>query len=603
MPTAPWFEAEPDRLERELQALIAHGVAPLVDAAARSQGILKVSFTIDGSNPAFNLAGLVESVQLEATYPDNYPYFRPEVFALNIALPRHQNPIGKNLCLLPRSAAHWEPRWKLATYLVSQLPKVLQKGNILDPAVLATDQDEQAEPASEFFAHSHAPVIFDEAGFEQTSVPTAPITILGRLQIGVPRKAGLLTRMAALETTDVAGVVRKLPKALWDVFPTQFSGHLVRLNQAPPFAHAGEGLNWLLELAKSQGLTTTFQSKAVPLAKGGMLRRVIGLQFPEEIAPGQMGMGWLFLIEGTIKETVMGPRGKPVEVAQSHCFYGKASRISPTDALLRVPAVHALHQRTIAVVGLGALGAPMALEFARNQVGKLRLSDYDHVEPGPTVRWPLGIATAGQLKAEAIHEFISAHYPATQVLPIYHKVGGLRGEGMPSEQEVMDTLLTDASLLIDASADKGVSHFLAETARARGIPFISVYATPGGWGGMVMRVAPGHTRGCWMCLQYHMDTGGTIPVPISDETAGTVQAPGCGDMTFTGASFDLQNVVLAAVRLAVSTLSSGVAGGYATTPWDVGVVQLMDADGSLVAPAWSTFPLEVHPLCPYCHCE
>lgn len=603
MPTAPWFEAEPDRLERELHALTAHGVVPLVDEAARSQGILKVSFTIEGSNPAFQLDGLVDSVQLEATYPDNYPYFRPEVFALNISLPRHQNPIGKNLCLLPRSAAHWEPRWKLATYLVSQLPKVLQKGVVEDPAVLAADQDEQAEPASEFFVHAHAPVIFDETGFELASVPTAPITVLGRMQLGLPRKAGLLTRMAVLETTDAAGVVRKLPKGVGDVFPTQFSGHLVRLNQAPPFTHAGDGLHWLLALAKSQGLSTTFQSKPVPLAQGGMLRRVIGLQFPEEVAPGQLGMGWLFLIEGTIKEMVIGPRGKPVEVAQSHCFYGKASRISPADSLLRVPAVQALHQRTIALVGLGALGAPMALEFARNQVENLRLLDYDRVEPGPTVRWPLGIGTAGQLKAEALHEFISAHYPATHVLPFYHKIGGLRGDGMPSEQAVLDSLLSDASLLIDASADKGVSHFLAETARARGIPFISVYATPGAWGGMVMRVVPGHTRGCWMCLQYHMDTGGTIPVPIGDETAGTVQAPGCGDMTFTGASFDLQNVVLAAVRLAVSTLSSDVSGGYAPTPWDVGVVQLVNEDGTLAAPTWQTFPLEVHPLCPYCHRE
>ncbi|MCB2410750.1 ThiF family adenylyltransferase [Hymenobacter lucidus] len=603
MPTPPWFEAEPDRLERELQALTAHDVTPLVDESARSQGILKVSFTIDRSNTAFGLTGLNDSIQLEATYPDSYPYFRPEVFALNVTLPRHQNPIGKNLCLLPRSADHWEPRWKLATYLASQLPKVLHKGSIQDPELLAADRDEQAEPSSEYFTNSHAPVLFDDTGFDLPSPLDAPIMVLGRMHVGLPKKAGLLTRMAVLETIDEQGQEHHLPAVLKEVFPNSFSGHLVRLNQAPPFTNAEDGLRWLLELAKTHGIASTFQSRPLVLSQGAVLKRVIGLQFPEEVAPGQIGMGWLFLVEGTIKEKVPDHRGKLVEVPQLHYFYGKVSRVNPKDFLLRVPAIHALHQRSVAVVGLGALGAPMTLELARNQVGELRILDYDRVEPGPTVRWPLGITTAGQLKTEALQEFIAAHYPATHVVPIYHKVGGLRGEGMASEQEVMNTLLNNVSLLVDASADKGISHFLSEMAKARGIPFISIYATPGAWGGMIMRVVPGQTSGCWMCLQYHMDAGSVIPVPLGDETSGSVQAPGCGDMTFTGASFDLQNVVLAAVRLAVSTLSGGAAGGYATTPWDVGVVQLMDKDGNLTAPVWQTFPLDVHESCPYCHRE
>ena len=40
--------------------------------------------------------------------PEAFPLFRPEVFAEELSLPRHQNPLAKNLCLLPRPSQFWD---------------------------------------------------------------------------------------------------------------------------------------------------------------------------------------------------------------------------------------------------------------------------------------------------------------------------------------------------------------------------------------------------------------------------------------------------------------------------------------------------------------
>jgi hypothetical protein len=228
----------------------------------------------------------------------------------------------------------------------------------------------------------------------------------------------------------------------------------------------------------------------------------------------------------------------------------------------------------------------------------LRLLDFDLVSPATTVRWPLGAPAFGQQKTAALLDFINEQYPRTNVQVVDHRVGLATATVGLTETQALNVLLNGASLLFDASAEKGINHFLSGEAKRRGIPYISLYATPGAWGGLVMRVVPGKTEGCWMCLQYAKDKA-AIPIPKGD-AAGQVQAPGCGDLTFTGTSFDLQNISLAAVRLAMSTLCGSIPGGYPDVSWDVGVVNLVDDDHLPIPPAWQTFLLKADSRCPYC---
>ena len=97
----------------------------------------------------------------------------------------------------------------------------------------------------------------------------------------------------------------------------------------------------------------------------------------------------------------------------------------------------------------------------------------------------------------------------------------------------------------------------------------------------------------------HCNQDGTIPLPPSLQQ-DEVQAVGCGDPTFTGAGFDLVEVSLNAVRLAIATLCSGHQGGYPEADWDVLTIAFRDEDGRLVPTQTIGHILKKHPACPSC---
>src|SRR5204863_229389 len=72
---------------------------------------------------------------------------------------------------------------------------------------------------------------------------------------------------------------------------------------------------------------------------------------------------------------------------------------------------------------------------------------------------------------------------------------------------VLDEVLDGADLVVDATAEWGVHHALADLARERGLPYLCAFATPGYWGGLVARIRPGRTAGCWICLQRALEDG------------------------------------------------------------------------------------------------
>jgi molybdopterin/thiamine biosynthesis adenylyltransferase len=309
---------------------------------------------------------------------------------------------------------------------------------------------------------------------------------------------------------------------------------------------------------------------------------VIGLVFPEELRWKEHGDGWLFAV---------AIRQKNSHKAQSYLV--RAGRAGPRDLVRRIPELSPIGTKTVALVGLGCVGAPSAIHLAKCQIGALRILDQDIVEPGTVVRWPLGLGVAGRHKVDVVHQFIAEHYPYTAVQPFKCRLGEI---GEASEAEILHHLLDGVDLLYDASAELGVNHLLSDLARQCQIPYIGVSATAGGWGGRVVRVRPGATKGCWMCTRYATEDGG-FPTPFGSEES--VQPEGCATPTFMGAHFDIEEVALMGVRLAVSTLCAA-SSGYPPIDWDVGVLRLRDEAGSLVDPEWKTFPLPPHPDCENC---
>jgi len=600
----PWFITSAERFDSECSALDTLNVQYEIDDGFKENGFLKMNLIIEGGNPAFNFEDKQRQYHLTAVFPEQYPYFRPEVYDFDSDLPRHQNPFGKNLCLLERPPHNWSPEWTLAELLRMQYPKVLQKGSVVDPEAIMQDEHEQAEPISEYYVPPDFPtVLFDASHFDDLD-PNAGIRMIGTFTGGAPDKTPFPTRLAITQINDAAGKnLSQLDQVYELIFPKKINGYLYQLASPPPIDDPKQAFEWLRNQLKEAGIAFKNNSNtSVTIGKDAQLTALIGLCFPEEITPGVQGMGWLFIEVVTIKHAAGG--GKRAMPNENRYFFQKPSRINKNSLTVRVPKLRFLENHTISIAGLGALGAPSALEFARNGIKELRLIEFDIVEPATTVRWPLGLSAAGNTKLESLQNFIRSNYPDTKIDPIQLKIGSVPPVEPvsigPTQVEQIDRFFEGTSLVFDATAEPGINHYLAMEAQTRGIPYVGIYATPGAWGGLIMRVLPGKTKGCWMCLQYWKDAPEGITLPPVDP-AGLIQPAGCADVTFTGASFDLQNVSLAGVRLAISSLSDGDNEKYPTCTFNVGVLELMKNDDILIMPKWTEYPLNKHPECPYCN--
>jgi molybdopterin/thiamine biosynthesis adenylyltransferase len=569
----PWYEHWPTRLEEELEALSQHSCEFDIDDAARMRGILKLRVRTPGDHPAGRH-------DLTALYPDEFPFFRPEVYAFHLDLPRHQNPFDHNLCLLGRATVNWDPESTLADLLYEQLPKVIERGPIVDPEVLEGDPGEQAEPRSTYYEYEPGSfVLWDPAH----AVP--PSVARGKLVIAHPQ-GGLAFWGAVVRVRDERGTVffdsEPVPAGR---FPGRSGFRWIR-TPPPPRKTAQETQAWLLER-----YPWVLEEMNRGVRWSNRYCNVAAILYEEELAPGRHGDAWLFLVH----EHDGAGRGR--------LYLARPASYSEALMFERVPELSFLRDASIALAGAGCIGAPIALEVARAGAARLSVIDPDVVEAGTTVRWPLGVAAVGQHKVGVLKSLIDNSYPFTDFRPYPWRIGQVY-EGAPSPdlrsaRELTGEWLQDADVIADTTAEWGVHFYLSELARSRSIPYVGVSGTPGGWGGTMYRVSA-EAGPCWGCIaRWQKD--GALPVPAAaPDQEGLFQPRGCADPTFTGAGFDLGHVALAGARLLVMTLASHMGGTYPDVPWNYAAVSLRAESGEAMAPRWETADAEVHPDCERC---
>jgi molybdopterin/thiamine biosynthesis adenylyltransferase len=274
----------------------------------------------------------------------------------------------------------------------------------------------------------------------------------------------------------------------------------------------------------------------------------------------------------------------------------RAGRAGDADVAARIPWMPALRGKTVAFFGLGALGAPAAIELAKAGVGYLRVMDGDYVDPATACRWPLGVGFAGLAKVQAVESFIASNWPTTALHVEHRRIGQVREVDVEPDGAALDRMLDGSDLVFDATAEMGVSYLLSDLARERQLPYVSISATHGAWGGIVLVVAPGTPR-CWMCFQQAQP--GSIAAPPSDPD-GVTQPAGCAAITFTGSAFDLLPVVAEGVRTSVAMLGNSASNGYPGLSWDVATLALRDASGMPLPPTWKTYRLNDLEPCTRC---
>lgn len=597
-----WWETEAGRarLEYELKALSDADIPTERDEASFERGVARLIV-----HPV--VSGRRE--KMFVTFSDSYPYFRFIVTAPDLALKRHQHPFGKNLCLIGRSSDNWRTTDTVADLLASQLQTTIDAGLTQNRTGFVDLEEPQAEPFSDYYPYSAAMVQVDSAW----RIPSS--STKGDLVLGIVGLRGTIERSPpqlqaiALEIRDHTGALHgEVAPALRERYGSEIlRARWTRAQMRIESDDAAEVFRLAAQL-DAKGSAPQWSAPASD-PKGETVRyQVRGVLFPEEGAASATTDGWVFVVAlERARQThaaVAGPQGPrkgfrtpPKQKAvghETHYYFARAGRSGEADLLARIPELSELKNATVAVFGAGCIGAPSILEFARAGVKELRILDNDIVDPGATVRWPFGMSMGGRFKVEVLADQVAEHYPYTRVVPIIHEIGAVRAS-RHSEAEILNLMLDGAHLIYDATAEPGVQRFLAEIARRRGLAYIAVSGTQGGWGGIVTRIRPQATRGCWLCSQLDE----ALPVPSAKNIDG-VQPTGCANPTFTGAGFDMSDVALHAVRLAVSTLSNGKEGGYPSANWDIAVISHRSVNGTELLPSVSVHDLNRHPACPEC---
>lgn len=584
-----WFDRNPERLEFELAKLDEAGFAYSVTDDGGVSGVYKLEIQYhdreDPEEPG-------RAYTLKVLFPIDYPDFPFEIYVPNgqgFPPGPHLNPHGP-LCLLQDAGNSWDgSRDYLAAFLLCRVNNILRAHRGDKTVVEAQEGLRQTE----YFPYAAGAAILvgdwavppgiDGGTFLWRRFPMDPVnrSVRGAITHLKATNGALLGELSLGQFWD--DLIRGAP---------ELSGQWVRLKPIP------EGSN-ILEAAGAA-------LKDIAIGMGG--HELIALLIPEEREKGGAQLdNWVFfrrtvqLATTNQQLTIIGP---PIPI--------RAEQVSQETKWARAPRATPIGTKKALLVGLGAVGGPLAWQLARAGIGDLRCADYDSVQIGNIPRWLYGMPMIGESKAACVALNLQYQYPPLRAEPIFYKVGASNTD--PQVHGRFMAALEEADIVVDATAELSVNRYMAKLAKEKGIPYVWAYGSPGGWGGVIGRIVPGRTPGCYECFRYKLSDAaeaqtagyplpaGAIALP-PEENRPNVQPVGCFHPTFRGTGFDMDQVSQMAARLVVATLCLGAdpqLESYPDFPWDVAILSQWDPSTDLpTVPTWTTYSLDRHQKCQY----
>lgn len=531
-------------------------------------------------------------LELSITLPSSYPLLPPRVTTTDLDMAHHQHPFAKDLCLLERSTENWIPEWHLAGLLDNQLKRAVAAGRAVPGQ--ARDEFQQGEPFSAYYTYS------DSAGFLiDSDRARLPIGASGDLEASYTQTVGRAQRLLIIVDRMMNGgeVTYEVPTGLHAAFsphpPTKLTGRWSVLEEPPATNDPRE----IWEIARASDFLGTRPNYlsggngAVPAIE---MRAVA---FPEEHGWKVTGTGWILIVKehgGFPKSKKSGKRAATVNRTPDAYRLVRAFRAGPSDLAYRAPETHGLEDKSVAVLGCGAIGSVLVEQLCRAGVGEFHLLDDDTLEPGNLARHAGALDTMCIDKSAALAHRISQINPYADANPMKFHIGQPALVEGQSESEVLARLFTSVDLVIDATVEIGVQQYTSLIARDVGTTWLALEGSPGVGGGSVVKISA-DSDACFACFQWHQYEG-SIPEATAVDSA-LVQPTGCAAPTFTGTGFDLSLIALQAARVAVGALLSSNPAGYPLDGHDAHILSLREKDGRPVPPTWRGFAVTRHPKC------
>lgn len=583
-----WFEDDPDRFAFELRKLGESGFSFSVTDDGKETGILRLKIDYkdwDDKEEPGRIHALI------VVFPPTYPEFPFEIMAPTFPEGEHINP-KSGLCLLQDVGNKWDgSRDYLAAFLNRQVKDIL-RSHRGDTTVLEADEGLRQtgyvdyNPGSAMVvADWSIPPEVERGYFYWRRFPGDPANRLVRGVVSrIESEVGPLGELNLGETW-----------ATWLQRSQELRGRWVRV---PTIPRTQDPLKVAIE---------AWPELAEP-ADGAEL---IGLLIPEKKdKSGTPIDNWVFVLRVPVAlDSSDGPKQ-----ALAHVFV-RAEQFSDETKWARAPRAIPLASKKAVVVGMGAIGAPIARQLARSGIGHLTCVDYDSVQIGNLTRWEHGMPMLGDSKVHCMALNLERSYPPLKVVPIEYHIGSV--DSSDATYGKLLRAIEEADLVIDATAELSVNRYIETVAREHEVPFVWAYGTPGGWGGIVGRHIPSQSEGCYECFRHRLGDATTAIqqgddpprssiVPPPAEELPDVQPVGCFHPTFRGTGFDMDQISLMATRLAVATLCRGApteTESYPDFPWDIAVLSQWHPQGKghgiPTPPNWKTYTLDRHPDCDY----
>ncbi len=288
---------------------------------------------------------------------------------------------------------------------------------------------------------------------------------------------------------------------------------------------------------------------------------------------------------------------KRKEFEQSPVFCIRAHGLRPRDLRLRNTGVTSLEleNKTVAFIGLGALGATVAELLAKAGIGSLRLCDSDRLVPGNVVRHVGSVQDFGASKVRVVASRLFSINPYVEISMLRH------GSATTSMSDLTD-FLAASDLTIVTTADEAVESTINQIAVLNRNVVLYGRALRRADVGRVFLVRP-RMDACKTCLGlYHRDSLAGAATPADwisvDERPSDVLLHECGRPVIPASAVDLAFIAALIARVALDFLQ-GAASAHNHFVWTR--PPSADIDSRLAQPLTTySASLPPNPECPTC---
>lgn len=545
-----WFEENPALLQDELSHLAAHHLEFEVNEKARLSGklIVDVKLPVDG-----------RVLELTCCFPEDYPYFPFEIICQNFPPGRHLEPSSKVLCLFLDKNNSWNiSSDNLGDVITSRVLDIYQSH--MNPDEISESED-----------------LYD--GYQisgQLQVDRSSVILLNSDQkLDEDAGTGTLIVNSVCQPKErffgcVGSLFNKANKNLYSDtsnLPQQFDKKIpfrwIKLNS--PLKHTD------VTGVLGQVLGEYPHLKTPKYAEIRRFRfEIIGVCFQEETSRGEIDNNWVFIMRAPNKGA-----------GNTHvCKLIRSDHIHPTYSFSRTPSLVGLSDKTVAIIGTGALGSTVVSQLARGGVKNLKLVDQDFLQVGNLSRWSPALPYVGRPKVEVLSDILKSNYLDLNVETYQFEIGNAFDD---YAKLLREKVLHNCDLVIDCTAQLNVNQYLSQLCHKTGIDYVWCSATNGARGGIVGKYSKDQTTDVW--FDFNSRYGDKEIEPAEAEDSDLVQPKGCFHPTFTGTGFDLDTISIMATRVSVSLLQGEVYGKF---NFDVAVLDQWK-EGRPSVPRWREY--------------